>query len=224
MKSIRKLLGPSIAGIWMKTKLITEDSAKAFIMTYRNSKPKPKKYMKTWWKSRRKKTSARTDGRSKSTSSSEQEVATNIVYLKFIPRLYFVFIVDNIIKVLTNNHDGRQCQKQASESDRERQPPGNKYEHQQQKMQKVFHDGVEHKNILQCWFRFWEFVEGVASDTLYCTSFHISQYKLYPGYDRITNSTNKTYFHFKVFGFKMCTVRFLINRVHILDKLLKNGQ
>ena len=51
-----------------------------------------------------------------------------------------------------------------------------------------------------------------------------SQYKLYPGYDKAIQSTEKTYFNFKVFGFEMCTVRFQIARVHILGKLLRKNQ
>ena len=50
------------------------------------------------------------------------------------------------------------------------------------------------------------------------------QYKLYPGYDKTRMSTEKTFFHFKVCGFELCTVRFHIQRVHILEKLLKTNQ
>ena len=47
------------------------------------------------------------------------------------------------------------------------------------------------------------------------------QYKVQPGYDKTRNSTEKTFFHFKVGGFTQCTVKFVVTKQHLLEHYFK---
>lgn len=53
----------------------------------------------------------------------------------------------------------------------------------------------------------------------------IIQYRLWSGYDHPTTlCSGKTFFHFKVIGFKDCRVRFQICRTNLLNQLYKVRQ
>lgn len=46
------------------------------------------------------------------------------------------------------------------------------------------------------------------------------QYRLIPGYDKTKNTSERTFFYFRVAGFKMCIVKFIVMRQCLLDKFV----
>lgn len=47
------------------------------------------------------------------------------------------------------------------------------------------------------------------------------QYRVTPGLDKTRNTTHKNFFHFKVFGFKHCIIKFIVTRAYLLQPFIR---
>lgn len=87
-------------------------------------------------------------------------------------------------------------------------------------MQNLLSSRKWHQSLLLWRLRFRKPRKGRTTLTAYSTSV-VTQYRVTPGLDKTRNTTNKTFFHFKVQGFRQCTIKFIVGRVYLLEPLYK---